>query len=174
MKILFAIWSLALASSELKKCYKEQDRWSKLWSKSISSSTYIRKRKYGPQDHDAISWNKVHILLPPSGEDEHISFKSERTLRKDGEVEEEPLKRTKRILGGLDAYPGMFPHQVSLQVSSSEPPLINIFSLFIRSTKSGYPFNSDLDTQSPHVTLLRCVNNCFKLGHFGGALLPQQ
>ena len=144
MKILFAIWSLALASSELKKCYKEQDRWSKLWTKSISSSTYIRKRKYGPQDHDAISWNKVHILLPPNGEDEHISFESERVLRRDGEVEEieeEPLKRTKRVLGGRDAYPGMFPHQVSLQVSSSEPPLIHIFSLFIRSTKSGQLFH---------------------------------
>ena len=132
MKILFAIWSLALASSELKKCYKEQDRWSKLWSKNIDSATYIRKRKYGPQDHDAISWNKVHILLPPSGEDERISFESERKLRQDGE-EEEPLKRTKRILGGRDAYPGMFPHQVSLQVSSSEPLLINLFP--IRSKK---------------------------------------
>ena len=114
MKFTFVLLPFVLTSSVLEKCYKTQE--TNLWLKFFPKSSYVRKRKYGPQDHDAISWNRLYAMHAESYEPK-ISFENEKELIR-GDTDEEPLKRTKRVLGGQNAKPGMFPHQVSLQVSS--------------------------------------------------------
>ena len=118
MKIFLAILGLA-HSNTVRQCYESQTSAlsEPIWKDFIEKSATIKKRYFGPQDHDGISWNRIEKILAVD-EETDITFEGERSLRKFLEdPSEEPLKRGKRILGGTNAKPGMFPHQISFQVS---------------------------------------------------------